>query len=174
VLFACDVFGNAGGDYTDCIVGWNGRLDNFRADPLFWDRNNRDFRTHYGYYHVTATYFSGNEGEASTQAISSVQETGAAPTAFYLGAAIPTPSTAVTKISYGIPIGAQRSRVALRVYDPAGRLVSTLVDADHGPGTYRATWMGADDRGQPAANGVYFCRIEWNGRSETRRMVLLK
>jgi len=34
-LSCCDVFGNTGGDYIDCLSGQNGVDGNFSADPLF-------------------------------------------------------------------------------------------------------------------------------------------
>ncbi len=127
------------------------------------------------YYWTTAWDFAGNESDPSTRAMTGIEETAArAPTSFYLGAAVPNPFNPVTEISYGIPTGAVPSRVILKVYDSAGRLVTTLSDAERGAGTYRATWTGTDHKGTPVASGVYFYRIEWNGRSETKRMVLLK
>ena len=62
----------------------------------------------------------------------------------------------------------------MHVYDATGRQVTTLVNVDQGPGTYRVVWDGRDHKGVEVASGVYFYRIVWNGRSETRRMVLLK
>lgn len=34
-LNCCDVFGNSGGDWIDCIAGQQGQMGNFSADPLF-------------------------------------------------------------------------------------------------------------------------------------------
>jgi flagellar hook assembly protein FlgD len=80
----------------------------------------------------------------------------------------------VTEIAYGIPSGSPILRVRIDVYDAIGRRVSKLVDSDRGPGTYRVIWDGRNDRGAEIAGGVYFYRITWNGKSETKRMVLLK
>ena len=46
--------------------------------------------------------------------------------------------------------------VNLRVYDVAGRLVSTLVNQELPAGPQTATWDGRDDGGQKVAAGVYF------------------
>jgi parallel beta-helix repeat protein len=97
-----------------------------------------------------------------------------APATFFLGPATPNPFNPITEITFGIPAGAQPSRVTMNVYDSVGRRVRTLVDSDHGPGTYRVIWDGNDHNGVPTASGVYFYRIVWGDRSETNRMVLLK
>lgn len=43
MLTCCDVWGNAGGDWVECIAEQLGLAGNFAADPLFCDRENRDF-----------------------------------------------------------------------------------------------------------------------------------
>jgi len=42
-LSCCDVYGNEGGDWVDCIAGQEGVNGNFSADPLFCDPANGDF-----------------------------------------------------------------------------------------------------------------------------------
>lgn len=42
-LFRCNVYGNAAGDWTDCIADQAGINDNFSADPLFCDAAGGDF-----------------------------------------------------------------------------------------------------------------------------------
>lgn len=59
----------------------------------------------------------------------------------------------------------------LVVLDVAGRLVRVLVDAPRDAGIHRAAWDGADERGKPAANGVYFLRLEAGGRVLTSKAV---
>jgi hypothetical protein len=45
-LFCSDVYGNAGGDWTGCLVGQLGANGNMSADPLFCDPGGRDFTLH--------------------------------------------------------------------------------------------------------------------------------
>jgi hypothetical protein len=96
------------------------------------------------------------------------------PVALCLGPPIPNPFNPVTQIAYGIPAGSTPSRVTLRVYDVTGRQVATLVDRNRGPGMYDVAWDGRDQKGAEVASGVYFYRLTWKGKAETRRMVLLK
>jgi len=42
-LECCDVYGNEGGNWVDCIAGQEGTNGNFSADPLFCDRGNGNY-----------------------------------------------------------------------------------------------------------------------------------
>jgi hypothetical protein len=93
--------------------------------------------------------------------------------ALHLGPAVPNPFNETTRVSYSLPSGGA-SPVSLRVHDARGRLVRTLFTGLKGPGTYSVAWDGTDNSGGPVASGVYFYRLEWNGRGDTRRVVVLK
>lgn len=42
------------------------------------------------------------------------------------------------------------------------------------PGPYEAFWDGNDQSGRQVASGIYFMQLTVNGRSETRKMYVLK
>jgi len=84
----------------------------------------------------------------------------------------PNPFNPGTTIGYDLPPPA--GRVRLSIYDARGRLVRTLVDRASEPGPHEVCWDGSDDAGRRVSSGVYFCRLTWNGGSETQRMVLLR
>lgn len=84
---------------------------------------------------------------------------------------VPNPFNPETRISFSVP---QRGRVALRIYDPAGRVVATLVDRDMPSGQHVVTWRGTNDRNRRVASGVYFYQLRCGGELLTRSMVLLK
>jgi len=88
-----------------------------------------------------------------------------------LEANMPNPFNPSTTIHYQL---AESGPAALRIYDVSGGLVRTLVNRSHNVGSYETRWDGRDDRGLPAASGVYFYRLESNRFTQTRRMVLLK
>jgi hypothetical protein len=84
----------------------------------------------------------------------------------------PNPFNPSTTIRYSIP---EKARVRLRIYDAGGRLLRVLVDDVRDPGIlHAAIWDGNDRFGLPVASGVYFYRLETNGWSESRKMVLLR
>jgi hypothetical protein len=90
-----------------------------------------------------------------------------------VGLSTPNPSDGIASLTYSIPAYAS-APVRLTVHDATGRLVRTLVDRMESPGAHSVSWDGADERGRPVASGVYFYHLRWNGRSETRRAVLLR
>ena len=83
----------------------------------------------------------------------------------------PNPFNPLTWLRYTLP---RRSRATLSVYSASGRLVRTLVDEELPPGIHVAKWDGKDDSGEEVASGVYFARLEADGRSAAQKMVLLK
>ncbi|HSG27316.1 MAG TPA: FlgD immunoglobulin-like domain containing protein [Candidatus Krumholzibacterium sp.] len=75
----------------------------------------------------------------------------------------PNPSTGESTISFSIP---RVTRLDIRIYDAAGRLVRTLADGTSFQGTRSFVWDGRNDRGAPVARGVYFIR----GRAGKQRI----
>jgi hypothetical protein len=61
----------------------------------------------------------------------------------------------------------------LAILDAAGRRVRTLLSGPHGPGARRVRWDGRDDRGARVAPGIYFVRLEAEGRVHGARLVLV-
>jgi hypothetical protein len=85
----------------------------------------------------------------------------------------PNPFATGTVIEYSMG-GRESERVLVQVYDPAGRLVRTLLDGSKEPGVHVIHWDGRDDASGLVPSGVYFCRLEQNGRSKTVRMEVLR
>jgi hypothetical protein len=90
----------------------------------------------------------------------------ALPTRYLLDQNYPNPFNPVSMLRFGVPA---RARVAIRLYDVAGREVRTLVDQEFDPGYH---WVVID--GRDLASGVYFCRMEAASFSEARKLLLLK
>jgi hypothetical protein len=78
----------------------------------------------------------------------------------------PNPFNPSTVISYQIT---DNSYVKLKVYDATGREAAVLVDAEMNAGTYEIEW---DASGYPS--GIYFYKLETNGFTDTKKMILMK
>ncbi|MDP8232693.1 MAG: T9SS type A sorting domain-containing protein, partial [Candidatus Zophobacter franzmannii] len=78
----------------------------------------------------------------------------------------PNPFNPVTNISYSVPAAGQTS---LKVYNLKGQLVETLVNGTVPAGQNDIVWS-ADGQ----ASGVYFYKLENNGKTVVRKMVLMK
>ena len=76
-----------------------------------------------------------------------------------------------TTIRYDVP---SAGRVVVSVYDAMGALVATLVDRDRAAGSYTADWEGRNEHGEAVSSGVYFVRVEFSGRTMTRKLTLVK
>jgi len=83
----------------------------------------------------------------------------------------PNPFNPATKVDFTM---ARDAAATLRVYDVTGRLVRTLLDSYLTVGRYVVDWDGRDDRGQHAASGVYFLRLQAGGQFLTRTVNLVK
>ena len=94
-----------------------------------------------------------------------------APDATFLAQNWPNPFNPNTTIAFGLK---ESGHVSLRIYDAAGRLVTTLVDESRAAGPYDTVWNGTDDMGNNAASGVYFYMLKAGTFEETRKMVLLR
>ena len=83
----------------------------------------------------------------------------------------PNPFNPSTAIEFHLP---RRERVSLRVYDVSGRLVRTIAEETLDMGDHRFTWDGRNDRGAPAASGVYFYMLKSDSIRQARKAVLLR
>jgi hypothetical protein len=83
----------------------------------------------------------------------------------------PNPFRDKVAISYQL---SSRQQVKLAVYDITGRLTKTLVNGNQTPGIYKLQWDGRDEKGQEAANGVYFYSLQAGDRTLTKKLVLVK
>ncbi|MBN2621377.1 T9SS type A sorting domain-containing protein [candidate division WOR-3 bacterium] len=98
------------------------------------------------------------------------QETGS----FTFGFApnMPNPVSGYTAIQYTTT---RSGATQIRVYDGLGRLVRTLVDRSIEPaGTKTVYWNGKDDAHRSAANGIYFVRLEAEGKTAIHKMIIVK
>ncbi|MCU0606169.1 MAG: FG-GAP-like repeat-containing protein [Candidatus Edwardsbacteria bacterium] len=93
------------------------------------------------------------------------------PLPFALCQNAPNPFRRSTAVRYQLPAP---GLVELSIYNAAGQIVKTLVRGSRPAGGHCAVWDGRDDRGRPAASGIYFCRLSAGGSSDTRKMVVLQ
>ncbi len=93
------------------------------------------------------------------------------PDATFLAQNFPNPFNPVTTIGFGLKVS---GHVSLRIYDAAGRLVTTLIDESRSAGRYTTEWKGKSADGSSAASGVYFYMLNAGEFKETKKMILLR
>jgi hypothetical protein len=84
---------------------------------------------------------------------------------------VPNPFNPSTEIRYAV---GRRGRVEIEIFNVAGARVRRLVDGEHEPGTYRIRWDGTDDAGRALSSGAYFYRFRADGKTDSKKLVLLK
>jgi hypothetical protein len=65
-------------------------------------------------------------------------------------------------------------RATLRVYNARGQLVDTLLDNERANGEFSLAWSGTDASGRRVASGVYWCRLDYEGLTETEKLLLVR
>jgi hypothetical protein len=89
-----------------------------------------------------------------------------------LGQNYPNPFTPGTTIEYTAIHGKD---VRMAIYDVAGRLVKVLVDETaKSSGRHETYWDGRLSNGNPAATGVYFCRLVVGDQKVSKKLVLVR
>lgn len=99
------------------------------------------------------------------------QPTGGIPKTYALNQNYPNPFNPTTQIAFDVP---RQCDVTLDVFNIMGQKIATLVDRPMAPGSYRATWNGADISGRKVSSGTYFYRLRAGDFVATKKMVLLK
>lgn len=83
----------------------------------------------------------------------------------------PNPFNPTTTISYSVPTNGMTS---VKIFNLKGQLINTLVNGDKTAGDHTVVWKGIDASGNSVASGLYFMRVENNGKAVTRKMLLSK
>ncbi len=83
----------------------------------------------------------------------------------------PNPFNPETTISYNLP---KDGFASLSIYNTKGQLVKTLANGLSKSGSYSLKWNGTDNNGARVSSGLYFYKLNANGRTETRKMMLMK
>jgi hypothetical protein len=91
---------------------------------------------------------------------------------FGFAPSMPNPTKSYASISYTTT---NSGPVSVRMYDGTGRLVKTLVDRVIEPaGTKTVYWNGKDDAHREIPNGIYFLRLEAEGKVDTHKMIFVR
>ena len=174
-----DLYGNVGGDWVGSIADQLGTSGNICEDPLFCGGSTPE---------TPYTLADGSPCAAAQQpscgrigawpvgcgGTTDVHpEMTSAPTGMLVARAYPNPVSTRVRIDYSIPDDAAGQTVRLGIYDAAGRLVAPLVEGASAAGSYSVQWDGIDVSSRAVAAGVYFYRLEVNGRNVTRKLILI-
>jgi endoglucanase len=83
----------------------------------------------------------------------------------------PNPVKKGTTISYDVPV---KDEIMIAIYDMSGKMITTLVDLIHMPGSYSCEWDCNEMSGNPVSNGIYFCRLISSGTVRTAKIIVTR
>ncbi len=89
-----------------------------------------------------------------------------------LEAGAPNPFGPSTQVRFALP--APAARVALGIFDVAGRRVRALHDGPLDAGAHERAWDGRNDAGERVAAGTYFVRLVTEDRTLVRKATLVR
>ncbi|MEA3409194.1 MAG: FlgD immunoglobulin-like domain containing protein [Candidatus Eisenbacteria bacterium] len=84
----------------------------------------------------------------------------------------PNPMSGSTSVSFDIPD--HSGPVHLVIYNVRGQRVCAVVDGPIDRGRHERSWDGTDDTGRPVSSGVYFARLEVDGKSNDQKVMVLR
>lgn len=88
---------------------------------------------------------------------------------FEILTAYPNPFFQNTEIQYALP---EDGEVRIDILDSNGALINTILWGPQYAGTNTVTWDGNNAAGTSLANGIYFYRVQYEGQSQSGRLVL--
>lgn len=97
---------------------------------------------------------------------------GDVPKIYRLHQNLPNPLTAGTVIRFDVP--EDGARIALRIYDLRGALVTVLARGPQSAGEQRVAWDGRDARGTRSAAGVYLYVLDTPKQRFVRKLTVLR
>lgn len=114
-----------------------------------------------------------NNGHASETVVgnSSGVPPGAVASEVHLSAPFPNPTTG--NMSFRVTLD-RETRVRVAVYGVGGQLVRTVADRTLSAGDHGFAWDGRGASGGPAANGMYYLRLDAGGLTQAKKFLLLR
>jgi len=73
-----------------------------------------------------------------------------------------------------MPYSANPPQVMVSVFSLEGRAVATLHAGRQGPGVYEVNWSGNDEHGRSLPSGAYFCKLQIENWSVTKRLIFVR
>jgi len=101
---------------------------------------------------------------------------GALPSIYRLEPSYPNPAR-ITNAEHGALIRYQLPRasaVTVKIYNTTGQEIRALVSAEQAAGYHHVNWDGRDEHGLPAPSGIYLYRMQANGFTHSRKLMLLR
>jgi len=127
---------------------WNPESGTYDNKPLKLSSKN--------YYYKLKLSKSGNEVPAISEPAISIY---------------PNPFNPSTTIKFSL---AEPADIKLEIYNQKGQLVKCLTQGRADSGWSSIVWNGTDSHNRKVASGLYYSKLSYNGKSITKKMILMK
>jgi hypothetical protein len=97
--------------------------------------------------------------------------TGSAPPVVTVVHASPNPARVPLTLRFALP---RDTRVRLSIFDAGGRRVRELISGTRAAGSHVLVWDLRDESGHAVGSGIYFARLEAEGRAYTTKLVTVR
>ncbi|MBN2356061.1 T9SS type A sorting domain-containing protein, partial [candidate division KSB1 bacterium] len=156
------------------ITSWNEWHEDTQIEPLNPAAATNTDISPGGNLYTNGTYYEGYGTKCLevvkktlARGVSAVAVIDEKPMQFELLQNYPNPFNATTHIAFHL---SEKSRIAVEIYDLAGRKIVTVASGYYSAGTHTVTW-----RATSSASGVYVCRLSSEeGHSVSKKVVLIK
>ncbi len=177
-LTCCDLYGNAGGDWTTGIEDQYGIDGNISENPHFCIYGNPEDPLTLRIDSPCAAENNPECGQIGARPIGCdmqdvTGESETIRTRDVLWSSI-NPVVSATRIHYRLPPSAQPTSVHLSIYDLAGHLVRTLVDKVMPAGEHCVIWDGRSEAGHAVPTGCFFLRLQTGDMLFSIRLVVIQ
>lgn len=113
--------------------------------------------------------------EGVTVGVAGGHESKDAPADYYLSQNYPNPvgrdGNLQTQFRYALP---KPGKVSLKVFNLLGQEIAIVFDHYQNAGWHSISWLGRDRRGYAVPPGVYFYRLQADGYSNWKKMIILR
>ncbi len=176
-LACCDLYGNAGGDWTAGIANQYGTNGNFSEDPHFCLYGNPEDPLTLRIDSPCAAENNPECGQIGARPIGCgfqgiVLESLIASIRPLLWSS-PNPVASIARVYCRVPTGMRPVPIRVSIHDSAGRLIRTLLNGTAPGGLLALEWDTHDRDGHAVPAGSYFVRAQVGRQPLTRSIVVL-
>jgi len=68
----------------------------------------------------------------------------------------------------------QQGKTEVSIYNIKGQRVKTLVNESLNSGDHKLIWDGNNSAGKEVCSGIYFYKIEQDGKTQTKKMIVIR
>jgi hypothetical protein len=151
-------------------TGWYMVLATTECDQMWYD-NKSFFEIPDSIYVTMPATTSGVNFNFPSAVGEEEEQVSSRPMEFELSQNCPNPFNPTTVVAYALR---KKALVKLEIFNLLGQRVKTLADDYQSPGSYRILWDGKNEQGETVASGMYFYKLDVDGVSQAKRMVLMK